>query len=40
MTARWMGLNHKKDKGEFGKFKTGGREELKKNQYAFCREGH
>ena len=41
MTARWMGPNHKKDKGEFGKFKTGGREELKKNQYAFCRkEGH
>jgi len=40
MTARGMGPNHKKDKGEFGISKIGGREELKKHQYAFCREGH
>ena len=40
MTARGMGPNHRKGKGEFGKFKTGNREELKKNQSAFCREGH
>jgi len=39
-TARGMGPNHKKDMGEFGKFKTGGHEELKKNQYTFCRERH
>ena len=38
MTEREMGPNHRKGKGEFGKSKTGGREELKKNQCAFCRE--
>ena len=31
VTARGMGPNHRKDKGEFEKFKTGGHEELKKN---------
>ena len=38
MTARGMGLNHRKGKKEIGKSKTGGRKELKKNQCVFCRE--
>ena len=39
VTARGMDPNYKKGKGEFGKSKTGSREELKKNQCVFCR-GH
>jgi len=39
MTARGMYSNQlKKGKGEFEKSKTGAREDLKKNHYAFCRE--
>ena len=38
MTARGMGPNHRKGKREFGKSKSDGCEELKKNQCAFCRE--
>jgi len=41
MTARGMGSNHQKGKGDFEKSKTGGREDLKKNQCNFCKEeGH
>ena len=40
MTARGMSSNHRKGKREFGKSKTGGREDLKKNQCTFCREEH
>jgi len=41
MIARGMSPNHRKGKREIEKSKTGGREELKKSQCAFCREeGH
>ena len=40
MTARGMGSNHQKGKGVFGKSRTSDREDLKKNQCAFCRERH
>ena len=40
MTTRGMGSNYRKGKGEFEKSKTDGHEDLKKNQCAFCREGH
>jgi len=38
MTTRGMDSNQRKGKGEVEKFKTGSHEDLKKNQYAFCRE--
>ena len=40
MTAKGMDSNHQKGKGDFEKSKTDGCEDLKKNQYAFCKEGH
>jgi len=38
MTAGGADFNHRKGKEEFEKFKTGGHEDLKKNQYTFYRE--
>jgi len=38
MTARGMCSNHRKGNGDFEKSKIGGREDLEKNQGAFCRE--
>ena len=40
MTTKWMSPNHRMSKGEFEKFKTGGHEQFKKDQCAFCREEH
>ena len=41
ITAREMSSNYLKGKGELKKSKSGGREDLKKNQCALCREeGH
>ena len=41
LTIREIGSNHRKGKRDFEKLKTGGHEELKKNQCTFCREeGH
>ena len=38
MTARGMSTNHQKGKRDFRKSKIDGREDLKKNQNAFCKE--
>jgi len=38
LTAREVSFNHRKGKGNFEKSKTDGREDLKKNQCAFCKE--
>ena len=41
MTARGMSSNYRKGNRKFEKSKTSDHEDLKKNQYAFCREeGH
>ena len=37
-TARGVGSNHRKGKGDFRKSKAGGREDLKKNQCVFYKE--
>jgi len=38
LTAKRVGSNHNKGKGDFEKSKTGDREDLKKKQYVFCGE--